>query len=100
MANVSSAPPLYPFVAIIGQEEMKRALILATIEPAIGGVMIMGHRGTGKSTTVRALAGMMPRIKAVAGCPYNCAPGGTAGLCEHCTGGAVPTAETVDVPVV
>jgi magnesium chelatase subunit I len=92
----------YPFVAIIGQEEMKRALILATIEPAIGGVMIMGHRGTGKSTTVRALAGMMPRIKAVAGCPYNCAPAATAGLCEHCTGspGVRPAAETIDVPVV
>jgi magnesium chelatase subunit I len=95
-----TSPLVYPFVAIIGQEEMKRALILATIEPAIGGVMIMGHRGTGKSTTVRALAGMMPHIKSVVGCPYNCAPSATAGLCEHCTGGATPTAATVEVPVV
>lgn len=102
MKNISTSAPVYPFVAIIGQEEMKRALILATIEPAIGGVMIMGHRGTGKSTTVRALAGMMPPIKTIAGCPYNCAPGATAGLCEHCTGadGARAESVTVEVPVV
>jgi magnesium chelatase subunit I len=80
---------------------MKRALILAIIEPAIGGVMIMGHRGTGKSTTVRALADMMPPIDAVAGCPYNCAPDATAGLCQHCTGeGAEPCGEKIQVPVV
>jgi magnesium chelatase subunit I len=98
----SVTPPVYPFVAIIGQEEMKRALILNIIDPNVGGVMVMGHRGTGKSTSVRALASMMPRIKAVAGCPYNCAPDATAGLCERCTDPERThlVSEKIDVPVV
>ncbi len=93
-------PPVYPFVAIAAQEEMKRALLLAMIEPAIGGVMVMGHRGTGKSTTVRALAGMMPRIEVIRGCPFNSAPGDPCGLCAACTEGAAMETETIDVPVV
>lgn len=93
--------PVYPFVAIVGQEEMKRALILVAIDPGIGGVMIMGHRGTGKSTSVRALADMMPRLEAVGGCPFHCTPGATAGLCDHCTGvDPAPSVVTIDVPVV
>lgn len=100
MTNDSSIP-IYPFVAIVGQEGLKRALTLAAIEPAIGGVMIMGHRGTGKSTTVRALAGAMPHVAVVEGCAFNCAPGATAGLCERCTGNAAPPAEaTIDVPMI
>jgi magnesium chelatase subunit I len=93
---------VYPFAAIIGQEEMKRALILLAVDPAIGGVMIMGHRGTGKSTSVRALAAMLPRIEAVVGCPFHCAPSSLAGLCEQCTdpSGAAPMIEMIDVPVV
>ena len=91
----------YPFAAIIGQEEMKRALMLAVVEPAIGGVMIMGHRGTGKSTTVRALAGVMPRIAVIDGCPFNCAPGRAAGLCQQCAAdAAAPGGRLADVPVV
>ncbi len=90
---------VYPFVAIIGQEEMKRALILAIIDRAIGGVMIMGHRGTGKSTTVRALAHMMPRIDAVPGCQFHCLPGEPLPVCEHCTSGQ-HAAGQIDVPVV
>lgn len=98
----TAAIPTYPFVAIIGQEQMKRALILAAIEPAIGGVMIMGHRGTGKSTTVRALAGVMPQIAAVPGCPYNCPPSAPAGLCARCAGGEALENDgaMTDVPVV
>ena len=61
----------YPFTAIVGQEEMKLALILNVVDPLIGGVLIMGHRGTGKSTAVRALADLLPQISVVAGCPYN-----------------------------
>ena len=63
--------PVFPFTAIIGQEEMKLALILNVIDPRIGGVMIMGDRGTGKSTTIRAVADLLPAIKIVADDPFN-----------------------------
>ncbi len=54
---------MFPFTAIVGQEEMKLALILNVIDPKIGGVMVMGDRGTGKSTTIRALADLLPEMK-------------------------------------
>ncbi len=63
----------YPFTAIVGQDEMKRALVLTAIDPGIGGVLVFGDRGTGKSTAVRALAALLPNIQAVAGCPVNSA---------------------------
>merc|ERR1711967_155117 len=63
--------PVFPFSAIIGQEEMKLALILNVIDPRIGGVMIMGDRGTGKSTTIRAVADLLPEIPVVAGDAFN-----------------------------
>jgi magnesium chelatase subunit I len=103
MKHISQASlPVYPFVAIIGQEEMKRALILNIIDPYIGGVMVMGHRGTGKSTSVRALASMMPPIKAVLDCPFHCPPENTAGLCERCTDPERThlISEKIEVPVV
>jgi magnesium chelatase subunit I len=63
----------FPFSAIVGQEAMKRAMVLTAIDPAIGGVLVFGDRGTGKSTAVRALAALLPPIKAVEGCPCNSA---------------------------
>ena len=63
----------YPFSAIVGQDEMKLALTLTAIDPGIGGVLVFGDRGTGKSTAVRALAALLPSIRAVAGCPVNSA---------------------------
>jgi magnesium chelatase subunit I len=79
--NLSSLPTapqarrvVFPFTAIVGQEEMKLALILNVIDPKIGGVMIMGDRGTGKSTTIRALADLLPEIEVVADDPFNCHP--------------------------
>nr|YP_009105582.1 magnesium chelatase subunit of protochlorophyllide reductase [Xylochloris irregularis]AIT94293.1 magnesium chelatase subunit of protochlorophyllide reductase [Xylochloris irregularis] len=66
--------PVFPFTAIVGQEEMKLALLLNVIDPKIGGVMIMGDRGTGKSTTVRALVDLLPTIQAVANDPFNSDP--------------------------
>ena len=69
--NVENERPVFPFTAIIGQEEMKLALILNVIDPRIGGVMIMGDRGTGKSTTIRAVADLLPAIQVAANDPFN-----------------------------
>ncbi len=66
--------PIFPFTAIIGQEEMKLSLILNVIDPKIGGVMIMGDRGTGKSTTIRAIADLLPQISVVQDDPFNSHP--------------------------
>ncbi len=63
----------FPFAAIVGQDEMKTAMILTAIDPRIGGVLVFGDRGTGKSTAVRALAALLPPIDAVKGCPCNSA---------------------------
>jgi len=72
--NDNNPRPVYPFTAIVGQEEMKSALLLNVIDPKIGGVMIMGDRGTGKSTTVRSLVDLLPDIAVVADDPYNSHP--------------------------
>jgi magnesium chelatase subunit I len=66
--------PVFPFTAIVGQEEMKLALLLNVIDPKIGGVMIMGDRGTGKSTTVRSLVDLLPDIAVVGDDPFNSDP--------------------------
>jgi len=63
----------FPFSAIVGQDEMKQAMILTAIDASIGGVLVFGDRGTGKSTAVRALAALLPPIKAIKGCPINSA---------------------------
>ena len=66
--------PVFPFTAIVGQDEMKLALQLNVIDPKIGGVLIMGDRGTGKSTTIRAIADLLPEIEVVADDPFNSHP--------------------------
>ncbi|KAK6133480.1 hypothetical protein DH2020_032773 [Rehmannia glutinosa] len=73
-SSKESQRPVYPFAAIVGQDEMKLCLLLNVIDPKIGGVMIMGDRGTGKSTTVRSLVDLLPEIKVVAGDPFNSDP--------------------------
>lgn len=77
----------FPFAAIVGQEELKQALLLCVVDPTIGGVMVMGHRGTAKSTAVRALAALLPPMKVVSGCPYNCEPGRESPVCPYCASG-------------
>lgn len=93
----------FPFSAIAGQEEMKQAILIAAIDPGVGGVLAFGDRGTGKSTTVRALAALLPQMQAVAGCRYRCDPAQASRLCSDCrerrTHGPLPV-ETVSVPVV
>ncbi|EAW44576.1 magnesium chelatase ATPase subunit I [Nodularia spumigena CS-584] len=73
-STASARRVVFPFTAIVGQEEMKLALLLNVIDPKIGGVMIMGDRGTGKSTTIRALADLLPEIPVVANDPFNSDP--------------------------
>ncbi|MHA1681273.1 MAG: VWA domain-containing protein [Promethearchaeota archaeon] len=76
---------LYPFSAIVGQETMKTGLLLNVIDPLIGGVLLTGHQGTGKSTAVRALVDILPEIEAVKGCPFSCDPSWDDDqLCEFC----------------
>lgn len=75
---------IFPFSAIVGQENIKKALILNAINPSIGGVLIKGDKGTGKTTAVRALADLLPSIKVVKGCPFNCDPDDESSLCDAC----------------
>lgn len=74
MNKTKNERPVFPFTAIVGQEEMKLALILNVIDPKIGGVMIMGDRGTGKTTTIRALVDLLPEIEVVENDNYNSDP--------------------------
>lgn len=95
---------VFPFSAIVGQDDMKRALLIAAVDPGIGGVMVFGDRGIGKSTAVRALAALLPAMRAVKGCAYHCDPDADAGACaEDCPSraakGAVKT-ELLPTPVV
>jgi magnesium chelatase subunit D len=74
----------YPFTAIVGQDKMKKALILNAINPSIGGVLIKGQKGTAKSTAVRALAHLLPEVQTVKGCQFRCDPSGVKNLCCNC----------------
>ncbi|MDR1404027.1 MAG: ATP-binding protein [Candidatus Methanoplasma sp.] len=75
---------LFPFTAIVGQEQMKMALLLNIIDPGIGGVLIKGEKGTAKSTAVRSLAQVLPEVEHVKGCIYHCDPKQSKGLCPSC----------------
>lgn len=75
---------IFPFTAIIGQDIVKKVLILNAINPLIGGVLIKGDRGTGKTTVVRALADLLPEIEYFDGCHFNCNIEDTDNFCEFC----------------
>ncbi|HDD36720.1 MAG TPA: magnesium chelatase, partial [Archaeoglobus veneficus] len=74
----------FPFTAIVGQEKAKLALLCNAVNPAIGGVLLSGDKGTGKSTMVRALADVLPEIEVVKDCPFNCNPKNEFEMCEAC----------------
>ncbi len=76
--------PIYPFTAIVGQERMRRALVLNAVDPRIGGVLIRGERGTAKSTAARALAALLPRVRVVHGCRFGCDPDAPNTWCTEC----------------
>ncbi len=94
---------VYPFSALVGQDEMKLTLLLAAVDPGIGGVLVFGHRGTGKSTAVRALAELLPKIRVAADCRYGCDPAAQAAACPDCrsrAAGVAVRSRLVPVPVV
>lgn len=94
---------IYPFSAILGQDEMKRALLIAAVDPTVGGVLVFGDRGTGKSTAVRGLASLLPPMRVVSQCRYHCDPGANGSGCDECQqrglSGVLPS-ESAAVPVV
>ncbi|MGE3912227.1 MAG: putative cobaltochelatase [Chloroflexota bacterium] len=93
--------PVFPFTALIGQERMKKALLLNAVNPRLGGVLIRGEKGTAKSTAVRALAGLLPEIAVVVGCHYGCDPAAPDDWCADCQerNGPLPVAAR-RVPIV
>ena len=93
----------YPFSAIVAQEEMKLAMLIAAVDPSVGGVLVFGDRGSGKSTAVRGLSSLLPPMRVVAGCRFNCDPALPGQFCPECqeraARGAIKTAK-IPVPVV
>ncbi len=99
---------IFPFTAIVGQDRMKRALVLNAVNPRIGGVLIRGERGTAKSTAARALAALLPEVEVVADCRFGCDPKAPELMCDECrervaAGEELPTkprrTRFVDLPV-
>ena len=91
--------PPFPFSAIVGQDEMKLAILVAAVDPGVGGVLVFGDRGTGKSTAVRGLAALLPKMRAVAGCPYACEPAAHCAACGDANESKGAARRTVLVPV-
>jgi magnesium chelatase subunit I len=95
------ARTVFPFAAIIGQEDMKLALLVASVDQSVGGVLVFGDRGTGKSTAVRALADLLPPMRVMDGCRYGCDPDASAEWCTECleAASAGNDARTVSSPI-
>ncbi len=81
---MSEQPLVFPFTRVVGQENMKRALMLNVVDPGIGGVLIKGEKGTAKSTTVRSMNAVLPYREVVKGCPFRCEFGKEARYCPYC----------------
>ncbi|MCW2607553.1 MAG: magnesium chelatase, partial [Frankiales bacterium] len=93
-----SAP--YPFSAVVGLDDLRLALVVNAVSPAVGGVLVRGEKGTAKSTVVRALASLLPPVQTVEGCRFSCAPGETDCPDAAVHGAAVERpARLVELPV-
>jgi magnesium chelatase subunit I len=92
-AQAATGKPPFPFTAIVGQDDMRLAMVLTAIDPMIGGVLVFGDRGTGKSTAVRGLAALLPPIRAVTSCPVN-----SADPSQCPTWAAITDATVIDKP--
>lgn len=93
----------YPFAAIVGQDSLKHALMLSAVDPSLGGVLAMGDRGTGKTTAVRALAALLPKMSAITSCQYHCNPVEAVDHCEECNSAdseSMHKVAKINVPVV
>ena len=91
---------IYPFAAIVGQEDMRLAMLIAAVDRGIGGVLVFGDRGTGKSTAVRALAALLPPMKVMQSCRYGCDPASSDGWCADCQAAGRGRSVLAPVPVV
>src|SRR5512143_1390671 len=96
-ATPTLARAVYPFSAMVGQERLRLGLLVAAVDPSLGGVLVSGTKGTGKSTAVRALRALLPELEVVAGCPYHCPPDDpqvmdAACRARHLAGEALPRA--------
>ncbi|MFG3551079.1 putative cobaltochelatase [Streptomyces sp. NPDC047725] len=93
----------FPFTAVVGQDDLRLALLLNAVSPAVGGVLVRGEKGTAKSTAVRALAALMPEVDVVPGCRFSCAPASPDPACPdgpHGAGAGEPRpARMVELPV-
>jgi Mg-chelatase subunit ChlI len=108
LPTITTNRPIYPFTAIVGQERLKRALLLNAINPRVGGVLIRGEKGTAKSTAVRALQRLLPLLHVVADCPFGDPPDDPQRMCDSClarleSGETLPVVERptrlVELPV-
>ena len=88
----------FPFSAIVGQDELKTALLLTAVDPSIGGVLALGDRGTGKTTAIRALAGLLPVQAVIDGCPFRCDPAAPIPNCPLCELSKPKARRGIDVP--
>jgi magnesium chelatase subunit I len=92
------ARAVFPFAAVVGQEDMKRALLIAAVDQGVGGVLVFGDRGTGKSTTVRALAAVLPPMQVMPDCRYGCDPATPDAWCAACAAAKKP-GKSISAPV-